>query len=116
MVRLSLLYPQTAESHFSMEYYINSHIPMVISKLKHMGLKRIHIEEGVGDEIPGMPAPFAAIGYLTFNSVDELQQGFDKHGSEIMGDIPNFTNVKPLIQVSRIMPKISRPSPQGQLF
>lgn len=116
MVRLSILYPQTAESHFSMEYYINKHIPLVIAKLKHMGLKRIHIEEGVGDAVPNMPAPFAAIGYMTFTSVDELQRGFTRHGSEIMGDIPNFTNVQPLIQISRILPKIHRSSSPGQLL
>jgi uncharacterized protein (TIGR02118 family) len=116
MIRLSLLYPQTAESHFSMDYYINKHIPLVIAKLKHMGLRRIHIEEGVGNAIPSMPAPFAAIGYLTFTSVDDLQRGLSKHGPEIMEDIHNFTNVQPLIQISRILPKVQRSPTQGHLF
>ena len=106
MIRVSLLYPKTKESHFSMDYYINKHIPLLQKKLKDMGLMRIHIDEGVGSAVPGLPAPFAAIGYMTFNTVDELREGFAAHGSEIMGDIPNFTNVQPLIQISRILSKI----------
>lgn len=71
-----------------------------------MSLIRIHIDEGVGSAVPGMPAPFAAIGYMTFNTVEELRKGFAAHESEIRGDIPNFTNVQPLIQISRILSKI----------
>jgi uncharacterized protein (TIGR02118 family) len=106
MIRVSLLYPQTKESHFSMDYFLTKHIPLLIKLMQHTGLSRIHIDEGVGCGVPGLPAPFAAIGYLTFNTMADLRRGFETHRSEIMGDVANFTNVQPLIQVSRILSKV----------
>ena len=37
-----------------------------------------------------------------FDSVDAFQQSFGPHAEEILGDLPNFTNVQPTIQISEI--------------
>jgi uncharacterized protein (TIGR02118 family) len=42
------------------------------------------------------------MGYLYCDSVDAFQAGFGPHTQEIMGDIPNTTNQKPVIQISEV--------------
>jgi hypothetical protein len=48
--------------------------------------------KGVSDPA-GDKAPYLAIAYLKFNSADELQKALVKHGTEILGDIPNYTKI-----------------------
>jgi uncharacterized protein (TIGR02118 family) len=103
MIRVSVLYPKTSDSHFDMNYYLTKHIPRVKARLQGMGLKGTQVDEGLGSAAPGEPAPFAAIGYLTFDKIENVQQAFGTHGAELMGDIPNFTNVQPQVQISSIV-------------
>ena len=102
MIRVSVLYPKTGESRFDMNYYLTKHVPMVKARLQGMGLRGVQIDEGLGSAVPDQPPPFAVIGHMTFDKVEDLQQGLAAHGAEIMGDIPNFTNVQPQMQISRI--------------
>jgi uncharacterized protein (TIGR02118 family) len=103
MIRVTALYPKTAESHFDMEYYLTKHVPMVKARLQEVGLREIQIDEGLGSAAPDQPPPFAVIGFMIFDKVEDLQHGLALHGAEIMGDIPNFTNVQPQIQVGNIV-------------
>jgi hypothetical protein len=61
------------------------------------------VDEGLGTVAPDQPAPFAAIFTMTFEKMEDLQKGLAAHGAEIMGDIPNFTNVQPHIQIRRVV-------------
>ena len=40
---------------------------------------------------------------LIFNTTDELGTGMGTHGPELLGDIPNFTDVQPLTQICRTL-------------
>jgi uncharacterized protein (TIGR02118 family) len=102
MIRVAILYPKTESSTFDMGYYLSKHVPLVLARLSNMGLRRVDVDAGLGGVAPDQPAPFAAIGYLIYDRVEDLQAGLATHGAELMGDIPNFTNVQPLIQVSQI--------------
>ncbi len=42
------------------------------------------------------------MGHLYFDSVEAFQAVFGPHAGPIMGDIPNYTNVQPTIQVSEV--------------
>jgi hypothetical protein len=33
----------------------------------------------------------------------DFQGAFGPHAEEIMGDVPNFTNIEPMIQISEIV-------------
>ena len=104
MIRVTALYPKTSDSHFDMDYYLNKHVPMVVSKFQSLGFPiQIQVDNGLGGGVPGEPAPYATIGYMLFEDIEHLQQGMAAHGAEIMGDIPNFTNVQPTVQVSNIV-------------
>ena len=104
MIRVTTLWPKTSDSHFDMDYYLSKHVPMTISKLQSLGIPvAAEVDEGLGTLTPGEPAPYAAIGYLLFENMEDLQKGLATHGAEIMGDIPNFTNVQPQIQIGNIV-------------
>ena len=48
------------------------------------------------------------MGHLYFDSVEAFQTAFGSHAGEIMGDIPNYSNVQPTIQ--RVLQPSSLPS------
>jgi uncharacterized protein (TIGR02118 family) len=101
MIRVCVLYPSGAGIKFDMAYYTSRHMPMVKEKCGP-ACKRIGADLGVGGGAPGMPAPYIAIGYLEFDSVASFESSFNPHAREILGDIPNYTNAQPLVQVSEI--------------
>jgi uncharacterized protein (TIGR02118 family) len=104
MIRVTVLFPKTDDSHFDMDYYLSKHVPMTTAKLQSLGIPvEAQVDETLGSVPPGEPAPYAAIGYLLFEKMEDLQNGLATHGAEIMADIPNFTNVQPMIQVGNIV-------------
>jgi uncharacterized protein (TIGR02118 family) len=55
----------------------------------------------------GSDAPYFAIGIIHFESADALRAALTgEHASEVIGDIRNFTDVQPIIQINeRIIPE-----------
>lgn len=101
MILLTVLYPKTADSRFNMDYYLNTHTPLVRERLTSMGLTGIDLEVGLAGGAPDSPPAYAMIGRLNFASLDELQNALSVHGPELISDIPNFTDVQPLMQISQ---------------
>tara|TARA_B100001013_G_scaffold286378_1_gene186186 strand:+ start:771 stop:1082 length:312 start_codon:yes stop_codon:yes gene_type:complete len=102
MIKVSLLYAAEEGKKFDMDYYYNKHMPLVHERLDPGGLIRSEIESGISSADPSAPAPFVAIGTLYFNTTDEVHEGFKTHGRELMGDLPNFTDIAPQVQISEI--------------
>ncbi|MCX6216637.1 EthD family reductase [Spirosoma sp.] len=100
MVRLTVLYPKTENSQFDLTYYLEKHIPLVKERLTPFGLTGVDMNEAItgGEALP----PYAMITFLAFNTTDELEKGMGTHGAELLGDIPNFTDVQPLTQVVQV--------------
>lgn len=103
MISLTALYPKTADSRFDMDYYLNTHTPLVRDRLTPAGLIGIDLEAGLAGAAPDSPPAYAMIGRLNFARLDELQAALAAHGPELMGDIPNFTDVQPLMQISQVV-------------
>lgn len=101
MISLTVMYPKTADSQFNADYYFNHHLPLVRERLTSLGLTGIDAEQGLAGGAPDSPPVYAAIGRLNFGSVEELQNALAMHGPELIGDIPNFTDVQPLMQISQ---------------
>jgi uncharacterized protein (TIGR02118 family) len=49
---------------------------------------------------PGAPAPYIASGYLLFDMIEDFKGSFGPHTEKIMADIPNYTPVQPVVQIS----------------
>ena len=101
MIKVSVLYPNEDGKKFDMDYYCNSHIPMVQEKLG-AALKGGAVEQGLSGAEPGSPAAYVAMGHLYFESVEAFQNAFGPHAEEIMADIPNYTDIQPTLQISEV--------------
>lgn len=101
MIKVSVMYPNSSDVNFDIDYYCNTHIPMV-AKLLGGALKKCSVDAGIAGGAPEEPPFFIAMGHLVFESVESFQQSFGPHGEEIMADLPNFTNAQPQIQISEI--------------
>ncbi len=101
MIKVSVLYPATENAKFDIDYYCKMHMPMVQDKLG-AACKRVSVDDGLAGGAPGAPAPFVAIGHLYFDSVAEFQTAFAPHAAAITGDIPNYTNIQPVFQISEV--------------
>jgi uncharacterized protein (TIGR02118 family) len=102
MICVSVTYANTPGKKFDHAYYAQTHFALVRSRLKSMGLVRDEIDQGVGGGDPGSAAPYAAIGRLYFNTLGEFQAAMQTHGPEIIADVPNYTDIPPVIQVSQM--------------
>jgi len=101
MIKVSVLYPNEKGKKFNMDYYLNSHIPMVRKKLG-AALKGAAVDQGIGGGGPGSQATYLAMCHLLFDSVEAFQSAFGPHTKEIMADIPNYTDTQPTIQISEV--------------
>jgi uncharacterized protein (TIGR02118 family) len=101
MIKVSVLYPNRGDAKFDMNYYVTKHMPMVRQKLAP-ACKGVAVEQGIAGGAPGTPPAFVAMGHLLFDSADAFQKAMAPHASEIMGDIPNYTNIQPVIQISDV--------------
>ena len=103
MIRVTVAYPNETGKKFDWDYYLNTHGPLVNEHLGNQGLIKIEVDKGLSSPDPSEPPPFVAIAHLTFNTVEEVHEAFKAAGREIMGDIPNFTDIKPTFQISEIV-------------
>ena len=101
MIKVAILYPNKEGSQFDLDYYLNTHVPMAIEKFGSY-LKGISIEYGLSDLQPGTKPTNTVIANLTFDSVEAFRAAFDPHAQVLLGDIPNYTNVEPTVQLSEV--------------
>jgi uncharacterized protein (TIGR02118 family) len=101
MIKVSVLYPSDKGSKFDIDYYCNSHMPMVRQKLGSV-CKNMAIEHGLEGAAPGSKPAFAAMGHFYVESADAFRSVLSQHGQEIMADIANYTDIAPIIQMSEI--------------
>ncbi|QJE02732.1 EthD family reductase [Massilia forsythiae] len=102
MIKVSVMYPNGPDARFDQAYYCDKHMPMV-KQLMGDTCKRYTVDNVIATGVPGASTPYIAMGHLFCESVADFQAGFGPHTDEIMGDIPHFTNQKPVIQVSEVL-------------
>ncbi len=103
MIRVSVLYPSGEGKKFDVKYYVKKHMALVHKQYGEFGLVRTEVDEGVSGGAPGEAPPFACIGQLYFNSVADFHKAGEAHGKEVVGDMPNYTDIQPQIQISEIV-------------
>lgn len=100
MIRVSVMYPNSTGATFDMAYYTSKHMPMVQRLVSTC--KGITAEKGLAGGTPGSQPTYIAVGHLLFDSVESFEKGFNPHAAEILGDIPNYTGITPVIQISEV--------------
>jgi uncharacterized protein (TIGR02118 family) len=101
MFRLTVAYPAKEDGHFDFEYYTSKHMPMV-EKFIGADVERIETSRGMAGA-GGGAAPYTCIGQIYLKSLDSFGAAMEKHGGEIMGDIPNYTNIEPVVQIEELV-------------
>ncbi|MGA9669327.1 MAG: EthD family reductase [Terracidiphilus sp.] len=101
MVRVTFLYPNKSGSRFNADYYVDVHMPLGI-RLLGQALKGVSAEIGISSAMPDQPAPYAAIATFDFESVKAFTEAVIPHYKELQGDIPNYTDIEPVVQISEL--------------
>ena len=102
MIKVSVMYENKPNARFDHAYYKDKHMPLV---KKRMGdtCNFYTVDKGVSGGAPGEPATFVAMCHIYCDSVDAFQRGFGPHADEILGDIKNYTDLSPIVQISEVV-------------
>ena len=101
MATLSVVYPREAGARFDYDYYQNKHLPLAAKLWANAGLTGGEALLGKA-AVDGSDAPFFAIGMNHYEPADALKAAVTgEHAEEVIGDIRNFTDVQPIIQVNQ---------------
>lgn len=103
MIRVTVAFPQEEGKTFNWDYFLNNHGPLVHENLSTRGLVSIEVDRGISAPDPSAPPPFVAMAHLNFNTVDEVHEAFKEVGRAVVGDIANFTDISPTIQISETL-------------
>lgn len=95
---VTVIYPTKGGWKFDFDYYMSKHIPMV-SKL--VG-NRIEVRRGISSAT-GSTAPYVCMATIMIDTIAEFQTVLAKHGAEILGDVPNYTNIEPVVQFEEVL-------------
>ncbi len=102
MIKVSVMYPNTPGARFDHDYYRDKHMPLVKAKLGD-ACKFYTVDKGLAGGAPGAPATYVGMCHIFSDTVEAFQAGMAKHGKEIRGDIPNYTDIAPVIQISEVV-------------
>ncbi|PBB25263.1 MULTISPECIES: EthD family reductase [unclassified Mesorhizobium] len=101
MIIVSFLYPNTEQARFDAAYYVEKHVPLALGLLGD-AVRGVIVETGLGGAQPGAPAPYIAAFHALFESPDSFHKAFHAHAAEIHGDVPNYTDIAPVVQLGNV--------------
>jgi uncharacterized protein (TIGR02118 family) len=102
MIKVSVMYPNNAGARFDHDYYREKHMPLVKARMGD-ACKYYTIDKGLAGGAPGSPATYVGMCHIFADSVDAFQKAFGPHAKEIMGDIKNYTDIAPVMQISEVV-------------
>ena len=102
MIKVSVMYPNTPGARFDHEYYRDQHMPMVKARMGNH-CKYYTVDKGLAGGTPDAPAIYVGMCHIFCESVEAFQAGFGPHAEEILGDIPNYTDLSPVLQISEVV-------------
>jgi uncharacterized protein (TIGR02118 family) len=101
MIKLSVLFPYDQGKSFDMRYYYDKHIPL-IKQLIGFRCLTMAVEQGIAGIAPGTTAAYVMMNHFYFRTLNDFHSSFAPHASVIMNDIINFTDTRPVIQISEV--------------
>ena len=102
MIKVSVMYPNTPGARFDHEYYKDKHMPLLKARMGD-ACKSYTIDKGLGGRAPGAPATYVGMCHIFCNSIEAYETAFGPHAKEIMGDIKNYTDIAPVVQISEVV-------------
>src|SRR5215813_12014551 len=102
MIKVSVMYPNKEGARFDHQYYRDKHMPLVKARMGDY-CKYYTVDKGLAGGAPGAPATYIGMCHIFCDSVEAFEKGFGPHASEILADIPNYTDLAPVIQISEVV-------------
>lgn len=104
MFNISSIYPKKEGYNFDFDYYLNKHMPLSISYLsKAKGFVKVSVEKGIDIDEPKIESSYAAMCHYYFETLEDFMAAFFPHAEELQGDIKNYTNIEPIIQINEVL-------------
>jgi uncharacterized protein (TIGR02118 family) len=97
---VSVIYPKTETSRFDHDYYVHKHLPLVQRTYGMHGMLSLKVLRGTSS-LGGGPI-YELIALLEFADMDSFLKAAGAHSDEVMGDVPHFTDIRPLVQFNEI--------------
>lgn len=101
MIKLSVMYPQQQGKRFNVEYYLKDHRAAIERTWAGL-LKDAYFVRGISGGAADAPPTYHIMAQLSFASMDDLKKALER-GGELFADIPNFTDIKPTVQISEVI-------------
>lgn len=102
MIKVSVMYPFSAGARFDHGYYRDKHMPLLKKRLGDACLYYT-IDKGLAGGGPGTPPAYVAMCHVFSESVETFNAAFGPHAKEILGDIANYTDLQPVMQISEVV-------------
>ena len=102
MIKVTVMYPHTEGARFDHAYYRDRHMPMAKSRLGS-ACTYYTVEKGLARRAPSSPPAFVAMCAFICDSVEGYEAAMQLHRAEILADIPNYTDIAPVIQFSEFV-------------
>ena len=102
MIKVSILYPYKAGEIFDHDYYKNTHLPFIKSKMGDSCIK-YSVDRGICGGAPNSDPLYIACCHIYSESIDSFYAGFGPHRREIVADVVNYTSISPQMQISELV-------------
>jgi uncharacterized protein (TIGR02118 family) len=95
---MTILYPNKEGAKFDFDYYVQTHVPLANGLLGH----EFTVTRGISSA-QGGPSPFLCIARMDIGTVSEFMPVLMQHVEGLAKDIPNYTNVEPVILFEEVL-------------
>lgn len=95
-IQVIVLYPNTSDATFNMDYYLNSHMPMVAEEFGPYNFQGYSVLKLIGTPDPNTKAEYSVQATLHFKSIAEFGIALSEKAPKVLGDVPNFSNKEPM--------------------
>lgn len=102
MIKVSVMYPNKAGARFDHGYYRDHHMPLV-QRLMGDACRFYTVDKGLTGGAPGEPPTYVGMCHIFSDTVESFQAGFGPHAERILADIPNYTDLSPVLQISEVV-------------
>jgi len=105
MIKVSVMYPYQEGARFDFDYYRDKHMPL-LKELLGAACLRYSVEKGLAGGTPGTPPTYLGQCHVYCESVETFGAAFAEHAAVLNGDIPNYTDLVPVIQISEVLAEV----------
>lgn len=101
MIKVTVMYPYKEGARFDHAYYREQHMPMMKAILGS-ACHYYTVDRGISDR-PETPPAFVAMCAFICDSVEAYEAAVGPRRAEVLADIPVYTDITPVVQVSEIL-------------